>query len=42
MNNTRSFTRRQKQEDARVYKTVIGFVYAPLVLLLGAGAAISL
>jgi len=42
MNQSKSFTRLQSQADRRTYMTAIGFVYSPLVLLLGAAAAIGL
>ena len=42
MKQSKSFTTRQRQEDARIYKTITGFVYTQLALVLGAGAAMSL
>ncbi len=42
MNQTKPFARLQNQADCRTCMMIIGFVYSPLVLMLGAAAAIGL
>ena len=42
MNNRTSFARLQGQQDCRACMLIIGFVYSPLVLMLGAAAVIGL
>ncbi len=36
------FERLHSPEDRRVYLTIVGFVYSPLALMLGAAAMLSL
>ena len=36
------FERLHSPEDRRLYLTIVGFIYSPLVLLLGAAAVIGL
>jgi len=42
MSTSKNFAGMQNREDCRMCLTIIGFVYSPLVLLLGAAAAIGL
>ena len=42
MSESKSFAGLQGREDCRACLTIIGFVYAPLVLMLGAAAFIGL
>ena len=42
MNNRTSFARLQSPQDCRACFLIIGFVYSPLVLMLGAAAVIGL
>ena len=42
MSTSNTFARLQGQKDCRVCFTLIGFVYTPLVLMLGAAAVIGL
>ncbi len=42
MNKPTAFARLQNQQDCRACMLIIGFVYSPLVLLLGAAALIGL
>lgn len=42
MSKTQQFAGMQNREDRRACLTIIGFVYSPLVLLLGAAAIIGL
>ena len=42
MNQSKPFARLQNQDDYRMCMLIIGFVYSPLVLMLGAAALIGL
>ena len=42
MSQRQSFARMQSLEDCRTGMMIIGFVYSPLVLLLGAAAVIGI
>ncbi len=42
MNQSKPFGKLQKLSDCRTCMLVVGFIYSPLVLLLGAAAAIAL
>ena len=42
MNQSKTFARLQNQADCRACLMIIGFVYSPLVLLLGSAAVIGL
>ena len=42
MNQRKPFARLQNQADCRTCMLIIGFVYSPLVLLVGAAAVIGL
>ena len=42
MSQHNHFARLQNREDRRACLTIIGFVYSPLLLLLGAAAVIGL
>ncbi len=42
MNKPNTFSRFQGQQDCRACVMIIGFVYSPLVLLVGAAAVIGL
>ena len=42
MTQGKNLARWQTREDCRVCLTIIGFVYSPLVLLVGAAAIIGL
>ena len=42
MNKRNTFARFQSQQDCRACMLIIGFVYSPLVLMLGAAAVIGL
>ena len=42
MSTSKPFAGMQNPEDNRVCLTIIGFVYSPLLLLLGAAALIGL
>ena len=42
MSQRQIFARAQSLEDRRTYMVIIGFVYSPLVLLLGAAAVIGI
>lgn len=41
MNQNTPFARLQNQADCRICLAIIGFVYSPLVLLLGAAVVIG-
>ncbi len=42
MNQSKPFAKLQNQADCRTCMLIIGFVYSPLVLMLGAAAVIGL
>ncbi len=42
MSQDKTFARLQNTADCRACLTIIGFVYSPLVLMLGAAAVIGL